>query len=174
MGVLTRYNCAVDTLTRFVEKYETIGDCWQWTASVNSKGYGRFGYNGKAQRAHRVSWLLHRGPIPAGMLVCHRCDNPGCVNPDHLFLGDAAANTSDMDAKGRRVNAPVTGSDHYARQEPSRLARGERAGLAKLTEQDVIEIRSSTETQCAVAKRFGVTQAAVSRIRRRETWAHVA
>ena len=79
-----------------------------------------------------------------------------------------------MDAKGRRVNSPVTGSSHYAKKNPSRLARGERAGLAKLTERDVRAIRASTETQVAIAKQFGVTQAAVSCIRLRQTWAHVA
>lgn len=164
----------MDALARFNAKHQPNGDCWQWTDSVNIKGYGRFSYNGKAERAHRVSWLLHLGAIPAGMLVCHRCDNPGCVNPDHLFLGTPLNNMRDMDRKGRRVNAPTRGADHYAVQDPHRVVRGERSGAAKLTAQDVLVIRASSEKQCDLAERFGVTQAAVSSIRCRRTWAHVA
>lgn len=171
--MLTRYNQGMSALRRFLSKCDANGDCWQWSGSVTSKGYGRFSYNGKAERAHRVSWLLHFGPIPDGMLVCHRCDNPGCVNPDHLFLGTAAENTMDMDAKGRRVNAPLTGDDHYARQDPSRVLRGEQSAPAKLTVQQVIAIRASSETQTRLARRYGITQAAVSSIIRRRTWAHV-
>jgi len=149
----------VNPLARFNTKHHPAGDCWQWTDSLTAKGYGRFSYNGKAERAHRVSWLLHRGPIPDGMLVCHRCDNPGCVNPDHLFLGSAAESTADMDAKGRRVTVPHPGEQH---------------GYAKLSEQDVRAIRASNERQRDIAKRFGITQANVSLIRRRKSWAHVA
>ena len=164
----------MSALRRFLSKCDASGDCWQWSGSVTEKGYGRFSYNGKAERAHRVSWLLHFGPIPRGMLVCHRCDNPGCVNPAHLFLGDAAANTADMDAKGRRVNAPLSGSSHYAHQDPDRVVRGEQSGAAKLSVQDVLAIRAAQGRQQDIADRFGVTQAAVSSIRLRKTWAHVA
>ena len=77
--------------------------CWIWTAHKYPKGYGQFGFNGKVTAAHRVSWILHYGPIPEGLLVCHRCDNPSCVNPEHLFLGTAKDNAEDMGRKGRQV-----------------------------------------------------------------------
>lgn len=149
----------MNPLARFNTKHHPAGDCWQWTDSLTAKGYGRFSYNGKAERAHRVSWLLHRGPIPHGMLVCHRCDNPGCVNPEHLFLGTPAANMADMDAKGRRVNAPPI---------------GEKARHAKLTSQQVIAIRAAVGSNREIAERYGITAANVGYIRRRQSWAHVA
>lgn len=77
--------------------------CWLWIGKVNNAGYGRIGLGsrGRAAFAHRVSFQIHRGPIPAGMLVCHRCDTRSCINPDHLFVGSAADNTADMLKKGR-------------------------------------------------------------------------
>lgn len=93
---------------RFWAKVDKSGDCWVWTASVFRErlGYGKFqtGSNRGESRvayAHRVSWELHFGPIPNGLFVCHHCDNPPCVRPDHLFLGTAADNVRDMDRKGR-------------------------------------------------------------------------
>jgi hypothetical protein len=87
---------------RFWAKVRKGDGCWEWNAAKRL-GYGKFAYEGKVIDAHRLSWLLHFGPIPEGMLICHRCDNPPCVRPDHLFLGTRADNTHDMDAKGRRV-----------------------------------------------------------------------
>jgi hypothetical protein len=80
--------------------------CWLWIGAITSLGYGKF-YVGRIRgrsctiRAHRMSWILAHGENPGGLLVCHRCDNPRCVNPDHLFLGDQVANMADMRAKGR-------------------------------------------------------------------------
>ena len=131
--------------------------CWPWSASRVGWGHGQFRLaNGKQGKAHRFSWELHNGRIPAGLCVLHRCDNPPCVNPAHLFLGTHADNMADRDAKGRGI-----------------VQRGELNHNAKLTREDVLAIRSSTGTLASVAAMFGTDQANVSLIRRRLSWAHV-
>lgn len=95
---------------RFHENYViTQGGCWEWTGARNRDGYGATGILG-ATSAHRASWILHFGPIPAGMNVLHKCDNPPCVNPDHLFLGTHSDNMKDCWQKGRRKRA----KDNYS------------------------------------------------------------
>lgn len=91
---------------RFWTKVNKTDGCWEWTASRNRKGYGEIRQDGVIAKAHRVSWELTYGPIPEGLLVCHHCDNPPCVRPDHLFLGTVADNTADMVAKGRQAWDP--------------------------------------------------------------------
>ena len=88
-------------LTRFWNKVDKSGACWEWTASKDKDGYGLFHFNRKQVRAHRFAFGLDN--IPKGMAVCHTCDNPGCVNPDHLFLGTNLDNTQDMISKGRNT-----------------------------------------------------------------------
>ncbi len=130
-----------------------VGDgCWLWVGSKLPKGYGMLAKT----YAHRFSYEIHTGTIPAGLLVCHSCDNPSCVRPDHLFLGTYKENTQDMIRKGR-TNGP----------------KGTRAARAKLTELQVLEIRAATDGPSAIAKRFNLNESTVCKIRLRKRWAHI-
>lgn len=91
---------------------QTPSGCWEWTGSRTKAGYGDFQHDGVKYYAHRASWLVHHGPIPAGAHVLHRCDNRSCWNPSHLFLGDNQANTDDKIAKGRMRHGHVYGEQH--------------------------------------------------------------
>lgn len=94
----------IPLIKRFNEKYKIMpNNCWHWTAHLGHFGYGKIYNDKKASYAHRVSWELHNGEIPEGMSVLHKCDNPQCVNPDHLFLGKQGDNVSDMLNKGRGI-----------------------------------------------------------------------
>lgn len=139
----------------------TVEGCWVWLGAKSRSGYGRFNVAGKNRFASRVSWLLHYGADPGGMHVCHHCDNPPCVNPKHLFLGDDADNSIDKCAKGRQHRPGVVGEDSYNH---------------KLSGETVLQIRELIEdgiSQKEVAKRFGISQTNVSAIKRRKTWGHI-
>lgn len=138
--------------------------CWQWQASRTPLGYGQMRYQGTRELSHRVSWMVFKGPIPAsdsvyGTLgVLHKCDNPGCVNPDHLFLGDQRSNAVDSVSKGR-----------WGR----RGAKGEAHGRALVTEEIVRAIRSSAATARECAIKYGLSTGAVRHIRARRSWKHI-
>lgn len=123
--------------------------CWHWTGMTNDKGYGRLRFLGVEYLAHRVAFALGKNTaLPGVVMVCHRCDNPICVNPEHLFLGTAADNNRDMMQKGRV--ARVTGF---------------RNGRGKLTAEDIQAIRESTERQVDLCVRYGVSDGHISRIK---------
>ena len=145
---------------RFAEKYTPVPEsgCWIWDTNISRDGYGKFWHEGKTKRAHRVSYEIHRGPIPKGMCVCHRCDTPRCVNPDHLFLGTHAENVADRDAKNRHRTNP---------------AQGEDCPKAKLTEDDVLTIRGSDTPNYILADRYGVSRPNISNIKRNIIWRHI-
>ena len=102
---------------RFNKKYviNEDTDCWEWQNATNNIGYGMFRFDNNTMRtAHRVSYELYNGPIPPGMCVCHKCDNPKCVNPKHLWLGTNKDNHDDMVSKGRKVARPLGYKHPYA------------------------------------------------------------
>lgn len=142
---------------RFWSGVDKSGDCWIWTRSTSDTGYGCF-HDGRAYSTHRYSWILHNGPIPPGMCVLHRCDNRPCVRPDHLFLGTKRDNSIDMASKGRGLTPCLKGEAH---------------GEARLTDYAVCVILTSPETGRALASRFGVSESAVSLVRRGRTWVHI-
>jgi hypothetical protein len=166
-----------------------LGRCWNWTASHDRKGYGQLMCSpGKLQRAHRVSWAVHIGELPAGRCVLHRCDNRSCVNPEHLFLGSIADNNRDMFAKGRgfineftkeslaKAAATRRGQPHYSVASPHRMARGEAHGNTTLTAEDVAAIRRDRAAGARLnelATRYGITDGSVCGIVKRRTWRHV-
>lgn len=125
--------------------------CWLWTKSVNAYGYGNYTDCGVTKLAHRLSWSIFRGEIPAGMFVCHRCDVPACCNPDHLFLGTQRENLQDMANKGRH----------------------NRLGGAKLNEAQVLEILALDSPQRLIAANYGISPSNVSRIKTRSSWRHI-
>lgn len=133
-------------------------ECWVWQSTIDKDGYGRFWLDGKLALAHRLAFEQSTGLSAAGLLVCHRCDNRPCCNPAHLFLGTPADNLQDAADKGR-------------------MPRGENNAKARLTEDQVREIRALADAgmyQREIATRFGITQPNVGYICRRETWRHVA
>lgn len=96
-------------LDQLFSRAEKTESCWNWTGALNHNGYGHVRVKGKTYRVHRFIYQLLSGEIPKGKLVCHRCDNRKCINPDHLFLGSHNENMADMIRKGRRSTAPVRG-----------------------------------------------------------------
>lgn len=160
MGKAFQYRRGVSLAERFWVKVDRCGhdECWNWLASLDSRGYGNFGVkrNGRfvMQRAHRVAWELeYNTTLAAGVVLCHSCDNRRCVNPKHLFAGTQQDNMADCAAKGRF---------------------GDRAGehnpRAKLTAEDVLAIRESPLPLSALANRYGVAKSTVAAAKAGQSW----
>jgi len=111
-------------MERFEDKYipEPMSGCWIWTARVSPAGYGQASYKRKSTFAHRLAWTLFRGPIPEGLCVLHKCDNPPCVNPEHLFIGTQIENIRDCVAKGR-INREAAGMARAAQQRAQQICK---------------------------------------------------
>lgn len=148
---------------RFWSRVDKTGSCWLWVGARNPQGYGKVFIQGSQYMAtHRAAWTLENGPIPKGLSVLHKCDTPSCVRPSHLFTGTQSDNMRDCRSKGR-IRFPDN--------------RGEKYGAAKLTDQQVGQIRAlckaSILTHEQIAKRFNVSRTHVSAISRRAFWRHV-
>lgn len=137
-------------------------DCWPWTGAIGTWGYGTFWLNGKNFNSSRAAYLLLVGPITDGSVVCHKCDNPPCCNPRHLWLGTQGDNVRDCSGKGR--SRGLFSANCHPRH------------LAKLTPEKVLDARrrfQSGETQIAIGRALGVHSSVISRAVRGCTWGHI-
>ena len=157
---------ADDAAMRFMNRvnFGQDDECWTFKGRKSNKGYATFDWRAPGAKrtvghpASRMMWLIVSGPIPEDKEVCHSCDNPACVNPGHLWLGTHKENMQDMVNKGRANKRGLKGTE---------------APWAKLTEAQVIAIRGSSESNKALATKYGVTAALIWRIRNRRCWTHV-
>lgn len=180
----TRPQSVAERFWKKVNK-DAPGGCWLWTGATFDNGYGHLSEGGECKHrllAHRVSYELHNGPIPDGLLVCHNCpdgDNPRCVNPDHLWFGTPADNNQDMRGKGRawwqtRPRTEKVKPPPKVRV-PARLL-GEDNPRSKLKSDDIQAIRrrvSMGEHRPAIAREYGVTNEAIYAIVTRRVWTHL-
>jgi hypothetical protein len=148
-------------IERFWTKVDKSGDCWEYKGGKKVDGYGVYHLNKKTVRAHRYSWEISNGPIPEGLLVCHRCDNPGCVNPDHLFLGTQIDNMQDSIKKGRFVKR-----------------EGENNPRSILTEKKVLTIRADYEAMekknmAELGRKYDIPAGQIESIVKRIIWKHI-
>lgn len=144
-----------NTIETFWSRVERTDSCWLWQGTINEKGYGsRFNLDGTCISPHRLSYILHKGPIAPGLCVCHSCDNRRCVNPDHLWLGTPADNNRDRYLKGRS-------------------ARGTQMKQSHLTEQDIVDIRNNPASPYKLAAIYGVSANCIYDIKNRTYWQHV-
>lgn len=141
-------------------KINDITDCWEWVSSRNNRGYGNFWYNGTSTKAHRMSYWLTFGSLDKDVLVCHKCDNPPCVNPNHLFVGTAQDNVQDRNIKLRH-----------------NLPKGENHWKSKLNNLQIIDIRqlyrSGGTSFNKLAKQFNVSKKLILLIVHNKIWKHV-
>ena len=149
-------------IVRFMRRVEksTPDACWNWIGSrIGHTWHGQWrNSSGQHELTHRAAWRMLVGEIPKDAFVLHRCDNPVCVNPAHLFLGTQSDNAFDMWAKKRARPKSSIGENH---------------GMSKITKEMVAEIRSSNESGVALAKKFGISATSVCDIRKRRTWNHI-
>jgi hypothetical protein len=171
-----------------VIKTEDPNACWIWTGSHDKYGYGYFSSKGKSIKAHRIAYILTHGSIPDGMCICHTCDVRNCVRIDHLFAATSKENTADRDQKGRTARGERSGAhthpekwhsgdEHWTRQKPELLHRGESHGMAKFTEDEIRELRRRYDAGgvsiSALARECKVALSTMTSIIRRTHWKHI-
>lgn len=175
----------VERQARILRSIERSGDCWIWSGARNSRGYGSLSFAGKPWKAHRLAYVAFVGDIPDGFHVCHRCDNPSCVNPEHLFVGTASDNMRDMASKGRSGVVPLERHPMRVRPElrsygdrngmhthPEARPSGTRNGRAKLTAEQVEYARREAgfRSKSDIARELGVNNTTIGRAVRGELW----
>ncbi len=159
---------------RFWSKVEIRGleECWEWTAAKRPSGYGVWGTNNTSQfMSHRLAYADWNRVDPGQLYVCHRCDNPSCCNPNHLFLGTCKDNSDDKVAKNRHPH----GDTHFIHNHPE-VVRGERNPASKITELDVREIRklhAQGKSQTYISRLYPISQPMIGRIINKKSWPHV-
>lgn len=148
-----------EDLKRFWSKVKKTSNCWVWTGMKTSLNYGVFSYRGKDVYSHRFSYEIHNGNIKKNYCICHKCDNPPCINPDHLFMGTKADNSKDAKSKGRNLLQGHPGESHCAH---------------KLTMKQVTSIRSEFKryvvTRFSLASKYNVSQHTISDILYGKSW----
>lgn len=161
-----------------------MSGCWKWLGMINQN---RYGVSGRGKLAHRASWEMFKYPIPKGLFVLHKCDNPACVNPDHLFLGTHQDNMRDMVSKGRQAKGEpfrkimkrvaARGATHMSITHPEIVRRGQQVFGVRLTEIEVLKIRELYKNKGITQKRlgilFGVNQSQISDAVNKITWKHI-
>lgn len=166
----------MSSLSELIERVEKAsgGDqCWPWPRKTDAKGRGRIWVNGKIMLAHRAVWESINGPIPEGKMLCHRCDNAGCVNPHHIYIGTHADNMRDMSERKRShfsQKTDVARESGRALGKSNTWSKGAANGRAKLTQDDVLAIKASRDPKRALARQFGVSDRTIGRIKDGEIW----
>ena len=140
----------------FWSKVDKQDECWIWIAAINMFGYGHFAIERKIYKAHRVAYMIKHGDIPDGMYILHSCDNPACVNPEHLRVGTQKDNIMDRTIRGR--HNPTSGTKN---------------AWAKLTEKDVLQIRGSNLSALELSELYGISRSNIYNILGRRTWTHI-
>lgn len=152
---------AITRINKYTNK-KSVEECWEWISTINDNGYAKISIGGRQglyARTSRVVYYLYYGNYNEELIICHKCDNPSCVNPNHLFLGNHKDNTDDMYKKNRQSEPPVyKGEDH---------------GNSKLTDQEVISIYNSSDTVKNIAIQYNICTLTVYRIKKGEGWKHL-
>lgn len=161
-----------EDIERFWSKVDISGDCWTWTGSKDRDGYGLFSIKCKTVRSHRISYEIANGPLVASDQTLHRCDNPPCVRPDHLYAGSVVQNVKDRDERGRTATGSRSGPSKYPE-----IYRGESNGNARLTADTVKEIRAEYEaggiSTIGIASKYGIGKSQAHNIVSGKAWRDV-